>query len=138
MKNFFKDFDLNKIIITLAVLAVIIYFVRSWIKKYQEKKEESDAGDLGVKLKKKKPDVDSDSDFDFVQAESLIKNAKGTFNDDETAVYAGFKLPRTKGQMGFLVRYFKDKNGIDLYSFIEGFLNNEELQKVYSIVKNLR
>jgi len=64
-----------------------------------------------------------------------ILNSKGLFNDDEEMVFNAFNKLRNQAQVSYIAELFqKDKR--DLSTFLNSFLNNEEMAKLYRIVAN--
>lgn len=66
-----------------------------------------------------------------------VKKSKGIFNDDETALYSVFRYLKTKTQVSQLAEVFERIYSRDLYSYLQSFLNESELSKVYNTIKNL-
>lgn len=66
-----------------------------------------------------------------------LYNAKGLVNDDEAAVYDVFKRMKTKSQVSYLSDKFSLYYNTDLISYLQSFLNPEELLKVKTIVNPL-
>lgn len=62
--------------------------------------------------------------------------AKGVFNDDETAIYTVFRSIKTQAQMYFFNEFFKTYMKKDLVSFCQDFMNEDEMSKIYVIIKN--
>lgn len=67
---------------------------------------------------------------------TAIKNAKGTFNDDEAALFGVFTQLQTQIQISFLSNLFYKIYKVDLLNFILGFTNTEERAQLYTIIKN--
>jgi hypothetical protein len=61
-------------------------------------------------------------------------NATGTFNDDEEAIYGVFRAMKTKSQVAALAKRFNQLKNQDLYSYLDNYLNDEEILKVKSII----
>jgi LPXTG-motif cell wall-anchored protein len=59
-----------------------------------------------------------------------LKNAKGTFNDDEYAVRDTFKKLRSKTDVASLSKaYYKDHNNKDLWQHLNSFLSHSEMKE---------
>jgi hypothetical protein len=56
-----------------------------------------------------------------------IYDAKGIFNDDEDKVYSVFRAMKTQGQVAALSKRFNQIYSKDLYTFIRGFFNDDEM-----------
>ena len=140
----------NKIIWTLiiAIALFLIYravrksILENRIKKAIDNKE----GDYGTSK-----DLASDKALDpnlykksnpslsDAEANSLAKqvyDAHGFFNDDEDSVYAAFQKCPAKVDVSKMSAFFLTKYSQDIYSYIENFMNEEELQKVQTIIKS--
>jgi hypothetical protein len=63
-----------------------------------------------------------------------IWNAKGVFNDDEDKVFAVFRAMKTQSQVASLAKRFNQKYSKDLYTFIRGFFNDEEMITVKKLL----
>lgn len=66
-----------------------------------------------------------------------LKKAKGIFNDDESAVYSVFRIVKTQTQISQVAKVFFDLTGRELVSFLESFMNEKELAKIYELVNGL-
>tara|TARA_R110000868_G_scaffold167670_2_gene402059 strand:- start:4104 stop:4556 length:453 start_codon:yes stop_codon:yes gene_type:complete len=66
-----------------------------------------------------------------------IYNAKGIFNDDESAVYGVFEAFQTKSQVSFLSYIFYSIYKKSLFGFLSEFLNVDELSKIAVICNKL-
>lgn len=64
-------------------------------------------------------------------------DAKGVFNDDEDSVYAVFKSLKYKSQISAVAAYFYQQYKKDLYTWLKGFLNQEELKTILDYTDNL-
>jgi len=74
-------------------------------------------------------------------ANNLVKqiyDSSGFFNDNEAQLYGAFRQLTYKTQLSQLSDNFYKTYKRDLYSFIKGFLNTEELATVTSMVINLK
>jgi hypothetical protein len=66
-----------------------------------------------------------------------IYNANDWFNDDEDDVYDVFSLLASQEHLAQLCKTFNDKYSKDLKTYLNGFLDNSEMSKVYSYVNGL-
>lgn len=67
----------------------------------------------------------------------IIYDAKGIFNDDESAVYGVFRALKCKTQISSLAKGFFDMYKTDLYAFLENVFNLEELGQLSEICNKL-
>lgn len=65
-----------------------------------------------------------------------IYDAMGFFNDDEEEVYGVFRSLKTQSQIAWVAKRFFIQYGQDLYSFLDEYFNDEEMQKLYLITKD--
>jgi hypothetical protein len=61
-------------------------------------------------------------------------DATGYFNDDEDKIYGVFRAMKTKSQVAALAKRFNQLKSKDLYSYLDEYLNDEELLKVKAII----
>lgn len=67
-----------------------------------------------------------------------VYNAKGTFNDDEAAVYGAFNALHYKTQVSWMAYNFYKIYGKDLYGYLQGFLSTGEMAQIAAIVNKLK
>lgn len=67
----------------------------------------------------------------------ILYNSKGTFNDDEAAVYGVFQQLKTRSQVSFLASVFFNIYKKSLIGYLSGFLNAVELATVAKITNKL-
>lgn len=74
---------------------------------------------------------------------TALKNAHGTFNDNEDAIYGAFRAIHTYTQLSYLCDKFLAATGKDLLGFLygggggyntSGFLNDSEFNVIVSII----
>ena len=63
-----------------------------------------------------------------------LYDATGFFNDDEDKIYGVFRAMKTKSQVAALAKRFNQLKSKDLYSYLDEYLNDEELLKVKAII----
>jgi hypothetical protein len=63
-----------------------------------------------------------------------IYDAKGIFNDDEDKIYAAFRAMKTQSQVAALAKRFNQVYSKDLYTFIRGFFNDEEMLNIKKLL----
>ena len=63
-------------------------------------------------------------------------NATGFFNDDEEEIYGVLRAMPTKAAISFLAKRFDIQKGQDLYSYLDEYLNDEEMLRVAQIVND--
>jgi hypothetical protein len=63
-----------------------------------------------------------------------IYNAKGVFNDDEDKVFAVFRAMKTQSQVASLAKRFNQKYSKDLYTFVRGFFNDDEMLTIKKLL----
>ena len=68
---------------------------------------------------------------------AILKNAKGVFNDDESAVYGVFQSLKTRSQVSFLAMVFFQQYGQSMLGFLQSFLNETEMTTVAKITNKL-
>jgi len=61
-------------------------------------------------------------------------DATGYFNDDEDKIFGVFRAMKTKSQVAALAKRFNQLKSKDLYSYLDEYLNDEELLKVKAII----
>ena len=66
-----------------------------------------------------------------------LKKSKGIFNDDETAVYSAMKFVKSKSQLSQVATVFNKLTSQDLTAYLQSFMNEKELSRIYEIVKSL-
>ena len=72
------------------------------------------------------------------QAKAIaLYKAKGVFNDDENSVYTILKTLQDKAQLSQLAQVFLQKYKTDLITYLKDFLNEKELSRIASLVKDL-
>lgn len=137
----------------MALLAVLIYFIRSWIASQKDKKDIAATVELGKTgeisnkaietviskipkkdLQKVKTALDN---FDVKPIADIIYKANGTVNDDENSVYAAFGMLNNKAELAMLTLYFQMLYKINLFVFLQNFLDASELAIVNNIIKDL-
>lgn len=64
-----------------------------------------------------------------------IYEAKGFFTDDENAIYSFFRDLQSKRQVSLFAYYFKQEKKISLNSFLDSFLNADEIENIIKIIK---
>lgn len=67
----------------------------------------------------------------------IIYNAKGFFNDDESAVYGVFRALKSKTQISYLSEWFFYTYKQDLKAYLQSFLNENEFGNVATICNKL-
>ena len=70
------------------------------------------------------------------QLAKAIYDAKGFFNDNENAVYGVFSQINTKAQVSWLATRFAVKYKYDLLEYLKSFLNQKELEPIYTSVNS--
>jgi hypothetical protein len=63
-----------------------------------------------------------------------IYDSKGVFNDDEDQVFSVFRAMKTQSQVAALAKRFNQVYSKDLYTFIKGFLNDEEMLTIKKLL----
>jgi hypothetical protein len=64
-----------------------------------------------------------------------IWNSKGLFNDNEEQLFDAFQKARNQAQISYIAGVFQRDYKRDLFSFLQSFLNEAEISKVYNIIK---
>lgn len=67
-------------------------------------------------------------------AATNIHYAKGFFNDDENKLYNGIRAIKTGFDLLAISIQFTKSFGVNMFTFIEGFTNEEEQQKIAEIL----
>ena len=67
----------------------------------------------------------------------MIKNAWGTFNDNEEQVYAAFRYARSKTMVSQLADSYRQKFGVDLFQDLKKRLSEKEMATVTNYVNAL-
>lgn len=65
-----------------------------------------------------------------------IRNSKGIFNDNETALYNKFQIMKSQFMISYVANLFQKSYNKDMFSYIQEFTNNDEQAKIYNIIKN--
>lgn len=141
----------GEIVLIISVVSILGYFAYGFFKRKREEKETKATGNLANQLEvsgsvdllsKNKATKDKQyadaKKMDLVKIGNLIYSAKGAFNDDEQNVYAGFSLIPNLFALSSFQNYFKNLYKIDLFTFLNSFLHEDELKKVNDIVKKLK
>jgi hypothetical protein len=63
-----------------------------------------------------------------------IYDAKGYFNDDEDQVFSVFRAMKTQSQVAALGKRFNQVYSKDLYSYLKGFLNDDEMLTIKKLL----
>jgi hypothetical protein len=66
-----------------------------------------------------------------------VYDSKGFFNDDEDKLYGVFKSLKTKSQVSYLADVFQHIYKRDMITYINSFMNNNELSVLKKIVDGL-
>jgi len=147
----------QKNILSWVVVVAFIYaiyklfvFLGVFKSKEQEGKEElnkelAGKGDVFVQMAKEiavTPAVLKRSVSDSKTIAKMISTLREApsvwwLPDNEIKVYAVFRALKSKLDMGLLAAVFKVSLKIDLFDYLEQFMNEDELAKVNSIVKGL-
>ncbi len=145
------DVNITKVLIILigvAALGVVSYLIYKHFKEKKEKDnvaalfamEEFTAKGLATGISKipktKLKAVQSKMDaMDLQPIGNLIEDAPGTFNDDEESIYDAFSSLKTRLGIAYFAAYFKSVYKKPLLTFLQNFMNNEELSRLYEIIK---
>ena len=103
-------------------------FSRNYTKDYIKQKQSRKGQQFNVQL------------LTTPKAEAIavqLKKSKGIFNDDETAVYSAMKFVKTKSQLSQVATVFNKLTSQDLTAYLQSFMSEKELARIYEIVKNL-
>ena len=90
---------------------------------------------------KKKPNAQdilrivSDSST-MLRLSTEIYNAHGITNDDEDAIYNAFRQLKSQYDAQMFAGFFKQRYKKDLFSWLDSFLDSEELAKINQIIKD--
>ncbi len=132
---------IGEIIFGVLVISTIVFFVRRYLKQKAIDEGASQVSDTLADAQNKpqthKEAVDSHK-FDYDRVAKLIYNAHSLLSDNENDVYSAFNMIKTKDQLKYLLLYFKKYMNYDMYEYLSSFLNEEELSKVYDIVKKIK
>ncbi len=140
------------IIIILVVLGIVAYFIKGWFDDYMDAKGAgelagnpamTETGAIDV-VKDVPPSAvasakDSLGKIDVKAIGKMIYDAHSTLlDDDEDAIYSAFNMLKNKVQLAFLSTYFKKLYKIDLFTYLQSFLNYTELANVNAIVSKYK
>jgi len=64
-----------------------------------------------------------------------VWDSKGFFNDNEGQLFDAFQKARNQAQISYIAGVFQRDYKRDLFSFLQSFLNEAEISKVYQIIK---
>ena len=76
------------------------------------------------------------SSSQMLQWTDALINAKGIFKDDESAVYSVFKSIGSQTKLYFFNEFFKVYTKKDVVEFVSDFMNEDEMSRIYLIIKN--
>lgn len=138
----------NKNIILFSIIAIgatIGYFVLKAIDKSNDNQsnddKDKDKKDDDNSVDSKENETQSDSKYsrsygkaEYISFADKIYGAKGTFNDDEEAIYDVFKKLKTIGDINELNNQFFAKYKVNLPSYLKKFLSVDELKEVDRII----
>lgn len=65
-----------------------------------------------------------------------IRNSKGLFDDNETALYGQFQKMKSQFMISYVASVFLKRYNKDMWSYITDFTNSDEQAKIYNIIKN--
>lgn len=65
-----------------------------------------------------------------------IRNSKGTFDDNETALFGKFQQMKSQFMISYVSEIFLKRYNKDMWSYISDFTNSDEQAKIYNIIKN--
>jgi hypothetical protein len=65
-----------------------------------------------------------------------IRNSKGLFDDNETALYGKFQQMKSQFMISYVSDLFLKRYNKDMWSYITDFTNSDEQAKIYNIIKN--
>ena len=65
-----------------------------------------------------------------------IRNSKGIFDDNETALFNKFQIMKSQFMISYVVNLFQKSYNKDMWSYIQEFTNSDEQAKIYNIIKN--
>jgi hypothetical protein len=143
---------LSWVVVVAFIYAIYKLFVFLGVFKSKEEqgkeelnKELAGKGDVFVKMAKEiavTPAVLKRSVSDSKTIAKMIATLREApsvwwLPDNEIKVYAVFRALKSKLDMGLLAAVFKVSLKIDLFDYLEQFMNEDELAKVNSIVKGL-
>lgn len=142
---------IGEIVLILAIVGSLSYFIWKFFDKRQDKKDTEGAGDLAKDtvagkdsefLSKDKAikdkQIEAAKKMDVIKIGDLIYSAKSFYNDDEQAVYSAFALIPNKFALQLFLDYWKGVYKSDLFTFLRSFLDDEELNKINNIVAKLK
>lgn len=72
--------------------------------------------------------------FDAEKLINQIYDSDNYFNDDEATVFAAFRSLQSQSQIPWLSKYFYEATGNDLYGYLVGFLDDEEMITLKGII----
>lgn len=135
-----KDVGFLVLFSALAVIMLVWFFndeEKRAKKKLNKLYEEKVGSDKFVTFVARQSGVTDSTKYSLSDSKKIVSlyEAKGRFSDDESVVYNFFRNVKSILDLNFLNRQFKKKYGLDIFSFIEDFMNEAELLKVYSILK---
>ncbi len=140
--------DTNKILkyVPYIVGGIVVYKLLQKLGLIPDKNDTlvegviQDPGNVFTKTQVKK----GDELLNSVELENNYKkivNAKGIpylTNDDEDMVYSVFRNLKNASQLNQLTDYFISKKNVDILTYLDSFLSNDELAVVINISKRLK
>lgn len=134
----------NILIISIVLVVVVVFSIIVYRKKKKDSLEKIiDAVDTDYKvlddsitdeLKHVKVDLTYNAENDY----NIIKNADGgLWNDNEEAVYSTLSNKKAS-QIKAIDLLFLNKQGQSLEKFLKGFLNDSEMEKAITIIRNAK
>jgi|694.fasta_scaffold12328_9 hypothetical protein len=150
-----KEININpNLVLAIGGLVLVFFAGRAILKKLgivqsqQDKREEKELNDAMKELSSSDyfdPDywrkggagtLLIKNDTANLLAERLY-NAKGIFNDNESAVYGVFQLLKTRSQVSYLAMIFYQKYNKSMLTYLLEFLNDQEMLTVAKITNKL-
>ena len=74
--------------------------------------------------------------LNYYDLSNQVYDAKGFFHDDNEKLYSVFRNIQTQFQLSNVAFYFNLKYKKDMLEYIKSFLNSDEIERVFDIVKN--
>lgn len=74
--------------------------------------------------------------LNYYDLANQVYDAKGFFHDDNEKLYSVFRNIQTQYQLSNVAFYFDLKYKKDMLEYIKSFLNSDEIERIFDMVKN--
>jgi hypothetical protein len=131
----------KKILIELGIAVLILFIVYKLLQKIGLISDGSSeaAAEFGGKwyFSPQNKIGDKLTGYKFaIQEARKLHDAKGIFNDNEEAIYGVFRRLGYQSELVGISYWFAKTYNADLFEYLNGFLSDKDLIKIYKIVES--